>query len=53
MINTLVHIAIDPILSLAYLFIRILMLALPVLTAIFIFSLFADIFYYFLMNAGF
>jgi hypothetical protein len=53
MINTLVHIAIDPLLSLAYLSIRILMIALPILAAIFVLSFFADIFYYFLMNSGF
>ena len=53
MINTLVHIAIDPVLSLAYFCIRILMIALPVLAATFVFTFFIDIFYYFLMNAGF
>jgi hypothetical protein len=53
MLNSLLHIAIDPILDLAYFIIRIFMISLPILASIFIFTFFADIFYYFLMNRGF
>lgn len=53
MFSTLVHLAIDPILSLAYFTIRALMLSIPVLVAALIVTFFADIFYYFLTNAGF
>jgi hypothetical protein len=53
MINTLVHIAIDPLLSLAYHIIRILMLALPILIAILVLTFFVDVFYYFYTNSRF
>jgi hypothetical protein len=53
MLQSLLHIAVDPVLDLAYLIIRILMISLPILTALFILTFFADIFYYFLMNSGF
>lgn len=53
MLYSLLHLTIDPFLNLAYFAIRLLMIALPIVTALFVFSFFADIFYYFMINSGF
>jgi hypothetical protein len=52
MLHSLFHVAIDPVLNLAFLTIRTLITVLPILIAFFVLAFFADIFYYFLTNAS-
>jgi hypothetical protein len=53
MLNNTANYIIDPLLELAFILVRLLMISLPILIASFIFFFFVDIFEYFMMNSVF